>query len=36
MGNDPFIKTSAETSTFIESEMKKFKGIADAVKLKLD
>lgn len=36
MGNEPFTKTPAETRTFIESEMKKFKAIAEAIHLQLD
>ena len=36
MGNEPFTKTPAETRAFIESEMKKFKAIATAIRLQLD
>lgn len=36
MGNEPFTKTPVETKAFIASEMKKFKVIADAIRLQLD
>lgn len=36
MGNDPMIKSPAETRAFIETEMKKFKTIATAIQLQLD
>lgn len=36
MGNPPFIKTPQETTAFVVSEIKKFKGIADSINLHLD
>lgn len=36
MGNEPFTKTPAETKDFIASEMKKFKTIANSIRLQLD
>lgn len=36
MGNPPFLKTPAETTAFVTSEVAKFKTIADAIHLRLD
>lgn len=36
MGTPPFIKNPGETRAFIESDMKKFKAVATAIKLQLD